>query len=118
MDRQLRPALEKICRKNIELKDDLERKKLLLNEKGQHLASRRILKKIYAHLAANNNMLEVVANRHLSDMKWGDYGDAKAREYYHGWIDRTTRLHCRLDDQHLHDMLLTEMKRVKGLRWI
>ena len=34
MDRQLRPALEKVCRKNIELKDDLERKKLLLNEKG------------------------------------------------------------------------------------
>ena len=43
MDRQLRPALEKVCRKNIELKDDLEGKKLLLNEKGRHLAARRIL---------------------------------------------------------------------------
>jgi hypothetical protein len=71
---------------------------------------------IYANLSTDTNMMDVVTIRSLTDMKWEDYGDKKARQFYSAWVDRASRLDCQLDDEHKRDILFTEMKKSEGLR--
>ena len=115
-DRSFKPALEKTCKKNKELYNEIQRAKLELESQNKSMTSRRLLKMIYENLATDSNMLEIVTIRHLSSMKWEDYGDDKGNQYYSDWIDRTGRVDNPLPDVHLEHLLLTEMKKSAGLK--
>ena len=95
---------------------DITRVKLKLLNSNKMISSGRILAMIYGNLSTDANMLEVVTIRSLTDMQWESYGDDGARQFYSTWIDRTSRLDCRLDDEVLCDILLTEMKKSAVLK--
>ena len=96
--------------------DDITKQKLLLQDKGKLITARRILCMINASLSTDTNMMEVVTICSPTDMKWEVYGDVKARQFYSTWTDRASRLDCQLDNEHLRDILFTEMKKNDGLK--
>ena len=60
--------------------------------------------------------MEVVTIGTLASIKYENYGDKRAWEFYNTWIDTATRMDNKLDDVHLHNMLYQELKKSNGLK--
>ena len=117
MDRTIKPSLEKLMGKDPELRDEMVKTKLELSEKKKSITTRRLLAITYSQLSTDNYMMEVVNLRTLTDMKWEDYGDRYAKDFYFDWIDWAGRIDNPLDVKHKQKLLFTEMKKSHGLKW-
>ncbi len=118
LDRALMPSLEKSCKKEVELADEIHRYKLLLQGKpgAPMITSRKILAMIYGYLATDDNLMEVVDIRALSNLMWEAYGDENAAKFYADWLDKSTRLDLDLSDGHKRDLLWAQMKKSEALK--
>ena len=91
--------------------------KLELNEKKKSITTRRLLAIAYSQLSTDNYMMEVVNLRTLTDMKWEEYGDRYAKDFYFDWIDRAGRIDNPLDVKHKQKLLLTEVKKSHAMKY-
>ena len=53
----------------------------------------------------------------ITDMRWEDYGDKYAKNFYSDWLDKAGRIDNPLDAKHKQKLLWTEMKKSHGLKW-
>ena len=71
---------------------------------------------IYQHLAADENMMEVVTIKQLANIDYSNYNDKRAPEFLKDWMDTCARMDNKLDDSHKRDLLYTELKKSTGLK--
>ena len=117
LDRALKPELLKICKDDVQLSEEIERKKVELNLDKQLLTARRVLFMIYGNLSSDKSMLEISTIRTLTDLKWEQFGSAAgAHKYWHRFLTVLARLDNPLTMEHQRDTLYSEMRKSEGLK--
>ena len=116
MDRALKPELQRVCKGNETLAQEIERKRAELQVTNKKITSRRLLFMVYCNLSTDKNMLEVCTIRHLTDIKFENYGDENAEQFWHKWVTTLGRMSFPLTDSHKRDLLYTEMRKSEGLK--
>ena len=71
---------------------------------------------VYCNLSTDKNMLEVCTIRHLTDIKYENYGDGEAEKLWHKWVTTLSRMNFPLTDNHKRDLLYTDVRKSEGLK--
>ena len=116
LDRALKPELINRCKEDVQLSDEIERKRKELNLKGGILCLRAVMKMVYSNLASDKNMLEICTIRSLADVRYEDFGDKSAPAFWHKFLTVLQRMENPLDMEHRRDMLHTELKKSPGMK--
>ena len=66
---------------------------------------------IYRSFSTDSKCMEVINIQHLASLKFDNYGEARAQEFYDEWNERVSRLDLPLEEGHKRDMLLQQMKK-------
>ena len=116
MDRAVKPELQRVCKGNEALAQEIERKRTELQIANKKMTTRRLLFMVYSNLSTDKNMLEVCTLRHLTDIQYEQYGDENAEQFWHKWLTTLGRMNFPLSDNHKRDLLYTELRKSEGLK--
>ncbi len=76
----------------------------------------RVLVMIYENLCSDKSMLDMYTIRDLTDVKYEDYGDDRADQFWNRFLTILSRLDNPLEGTHLRDCLYHEMKKSEELK--
>jgi len=118
LDRVLRPELVKACKADtrLTLQIQAERFKLSMMDPPKIITSTRILAMIYFRLSTDTNLLEVCQIHHLTGVRWEDFGDNNANQFYYNFMTVRSRMATQLSENHLRDLLYYQMSFSEGLK--
>ena len=63
-------------------------------------------------------MMEVINIRQLSELKYDQFGDKKADEFYDKWWFFVNRMDCKVPETHLIALLESEMHKSQGMKYL
>ena len=117
LDRALKPQLIQACKSDHRLSEEIERKRLQLNDVRKYFCARRILLMIYSNLTSDTNMLEICTIRDLSELDYFQFGDKLASKFWHEFTMISNRMTTPLSEEHKRDILFGQLRKSEGFKY-